>query len=554
MSQPAQILTPRQQATLKVLRDDIPEYGEQCLKINPKGGGGLVPMKLNRVQQYIHDACEDQKRRIGFVRKILVKGRQQTCSTYVAERFFHDAQMFPGINVFILSHEAKSTKALFAKVETFNDNLSKDFVGLAHGIVTENSTEMKFTNGSTYGVGTAGAATTGRGLTIMRLHGSECAFWDNAEQIRAGVLQTVADIAGTEIILESTCNGMNWWYEFCMSAVRKEGLYELEFIPWFWTDEYRLPVPPDFERTTAEQKVSDVVMNGPYNDGYELDDEQLYWRRVKIQALGSLRMFKQEYPCTLDEAFQASGQPYYDADLLEIAFNNKNTYDPIGALVIGVDPGRKGDRTVITYRRGRVIERFRIYKHGTTATQLAGILKDIIDFEGADKVFIDFAIGTGTIDILNEDGYGEFIEGVDFGQSPLDDQYENKRAEMACLFNSWMVEGEVAIRTEDENQRRDVKADILMMPDFRLTANSRKLFPPKEQMRKDFGRSPDILDSIMLTFASPVRPRHFSVDEKNHVKNMKGVSSLTARNRVKQVSNDVEVIKAPQRTGIRRFR
>ena len=48
-----------------------------------------------------------------------------------------------------------------------------------------------------------------------------------------------------------------------------------------------------------------------------LDDEQLYWRRLKIAELRNEDLFKREYPLTPDEAFMASNfDSFITADLV----------------------------------------------------------------------------------------------------------------------------------------------------------------------------------------------------------------------------------------------
>ena len=48
-----------------------------------------------------------------------------------------------------------------------------------------------------------------------------------------------------------------------------------------------------------------------------LDDEQLYWRRLKIAELRNEDLFKREYPLTPDEAFMASKfDSFITADLV----------------------------------------------------------------------------------------------------------------------------------------------------------------------------------------------------------------------------------------------
>ena len=48
---------------------------------------------------------------------------------------------------------------------------------------------------------------------------------------------------------------------------------------------------------------------------YDLDLDQLYWRRLKIAEGGKLK-FQQEYPATADEAFIVSGANVFNVEKL----------------------------------------------------------------------------------------------------------------------------------------------------------------------------------------------------------------------------------------------
>lgn len=65
---------------------------------------------------------------------------------------------------------------------------------------------------SGYKIGTAGNKAVGRSSTIQLFHGSEVAYWPNAEQHAAGILQAVPSEPGTEVWLESTANGENDYF------------------------------------------------------------------------------------------------------------------------------------------------------------------------------------------------------------------------------------------------------------------------------------------------------------------------------------------------------
>lgn len=528
-----------EESTLELLRDNLPLYAEECLEIKLKAGG-TGPLTFNRVQWYLHNEIEQQKREMGFVRIIIIKGRQQTCSTYVAARFYHAAQFNSAISVYIMAHEVKATKALFEKIQIFDDGMQANFSPLVHETEIENRLERRYMNNSTYTVGTAGEGETGRSLTANRFHGSEAALWEQAQKIKAGALQTVElkKWNNTEIILESTAQGMNWLYTMAMDARAGLGVYRVVFIPWVWTDEYMLEFEPGeiFVRTEEESKVAKILWNV---HKWRVTDEQLNWRRAKIVELGEVT-FKQEYPNTFEEAFQYSTQGFYPMDKVYEAFERKDVSN-YGARILGVDVGRsriknpngKPDRTVLFGRCGYEVDEITTYPE-MTAPQLAGILCQRIDKGEVDHIFIDWAIGGATYEIMVDKGYGRWITAVDFGESPMDPQYANKRAEMGCNVEEWLgkhvsIKPMYGCKDEQEMVQRQqaLSADMSMMPYWKLNNASRKQFPSKDKMRDEYGRSPDILDAFMLTFAYPVAAPDST--RATHTVNTQGGSALYAQ-------------------------
>lgn len=464
--------------------------------------GGTKHLEFNRAQEHIHNCLEYMLAKYGYVRAIIIKGRQQGCSTYVAARFFHKCIFNTAKSVFILSHEEKTTNALFDKVEMYYNSTAPQ---IKPGIKEDNAKNLVFKNLSKYGVGTAGSKSTGRGLTSQLFHGSEPAWWENVKGIKAGAMQAFARVPGNEMILETTANGQNWMYKFTMESL-KDGILNLEpgatgfmviFVPWYWQDEYRSLVPANFVRTEEEEALVEV---------YGLADAQLQWRRETIMFLddegdGEM-LFKQEYPCTLQEAFQSSGDAFFNPVLVDKA-RNSNHVSNYGANILGVDPargGKGGDRTVVTYRKGREIKWIRVFKEQMDNVKLANILKEMVKEYKIDKIYIDMSYGNGTYDIMRNDGYDRIIEGVYFGEAAHYKEFcLNRRAEMAFEFRDWLKGGDVALPDD-----QDMASDIASMPMPEPNANSKMVFKSKEKIKAEIGRSPDILDSIMLTFAGKV--------------------------------------------------
>ena len=370
------------------LKNDFEHYASRNLVIRTKSGG-LHRFNLNQAQRYIHERLQDQIDRQGYVRAVILKGRQQGCSTYVGGRFYWRVTHNKGVRAFILTHEQEATNNLFDMTQRYHENcnpLVKPSTGAA------NAKELFFDLlDSGYKVGTAGSKGVGRSQTIQYFHGSEVAFWPFAETHAAGVMQAIPNQPGTEIILESTANGIgNFFHQQWQAAERGEGDYIAIFVPWFWQEEYRKPCPDGFTLTDLEME---------YQALYSLTREQICWRREKIAQLGSEWLFKQEYPSNPAEAFQVSGDDtLISAEIVMKA--RKATVSTDGPLVIGVDPARYGDdRTSIIMRCARHAFGKQSFQ-GKDTMEVAGIVKTLIDSKKPAAVFVDVGgLGAGVVDV-----------------------------------------------------------------------------------------------------------------------------------------------------------
>ena len=72
---------------LKPYVKDFLHYAPHALKIRSKDGQ-IVPFVINAAQTVVHSMLEDQIKRTGKVRALILKGRQQGMSTYIGARFY----------------------------------------------------------------------------------------------------------------------------------------------------------------------------------------------------------------------------------------------------------------------------------------------------------------------------------------------------------------------------------------------------------------------------------------------------------------------------------
>ncbi len=512
-------------------------------------GSALIKWRPNIPQKWMQFKAEEQRKKTGgWVRMMLVKGRQQGGSTWAGGRFYHRTRSVPGTSTAIISHEGKSTTKLFKMVERFHTNVAPVF---RPEVGKSNANQLTFSSlHSDYTVYTAGSEDAGRSGTAQLVHGSEVAYWPNDYAIQDSALESVALLPGTEIVLESTGDGpKGLFFDKCMMAMRKMGDYILVFIPWYWQHEYERDIPLDFALDEEEKE----YVRGHFPPGKCFPFEtsapdpmrilrKMAWRRAKVLDLSTANggintavghaKFRRIYPSAPIEPFQNAGLGVIRADALFSARKNFNLVDDIAPLVMGVDPAGDSDtsdRTVIALRRGRVVEEVIVHER-MRPMRLAGIIDDLIRTRNVRMVFVDNAHGEGTVDRLHELGNRENVQGVWFNEGATKpEKYRNKRSEIILECAKWLNEGGVRIPDDD-----DVCADLAAMPMNEETSDHVAYVKSKKEIKKILGRSPDIYDAIALTFSYPVRSDDVPRARKAEKPASKGGSPLKSMARVRR--------------------
>jgi hypothetical protein len=373
--------------------NDLAFFARAALKLRPKLGA-VSPFVFNAAQRRLHAIIEEQKAKTGRVRIIILKARQLGVSTYVAARLFHRTIFNPGLRTIIVGHERRASSNLFQIVKRFYDSLPED---LRPPVAASNAEELIFDKiDSGYIVSVATNEGAGRSATAQNLHASEAAFWPDLPVQMAALIQTVPDLDGTEIIIESTANGYNDFHTLWRKAETGESEFFPVFLPWTLDEAYGRPPEPDFQMTGEEAKLAEL---------HGLDVAQIAWRRAKVSQLGSDVFFTQEYPLLPSEAFiSLDRESFIPAELVLLA--RYESIEPSGPLIVGVDPAGSGaDRTAIAYRRGRCVTKVETYR-GMDTMQVAGLVAKIIREQKPAKVCIDVGgLGVGVYDRLIEQGF-----------------------------------------------------------------------------------------------------------------------------------------------------
>lgn len=501
-------LTERETQLRITLRDNFEPYGRACLKIRSKSGA-IFPFHLNKAQQYIHARVEEQRRLTGKVRAICLKGRQQGCSTYIQGRLYWRITHKRGQRAFILTHESEATGNLFDMTNRFHENCPQMF--RPHTSAASANELMFDILDCGYKVGTAGNKAVGRSATIQFFHGSEVAYWPNAEEHASGILQAVPNERDTEIWLESTANGPgDFFHTMWRNAVAGENGFIPIFVPWFWQPEYRLVgeiIIANDEKMLAAQ--------------HGLDNEQLLWRRNKIRELGGgdvgLKRFHHEYPCTPEEAFEESG----DDKIIPAEFIRPSVGRNIKPVMLyksiwGVDVGWQRDTSALAKRRVNVLTEKIKSQSGKDPMQVAGWIKaewdatPIIDRPSAICVDV-IGIGAGVVARLREHKLP--VIGVNVAETKgVQQRFKRLKDQLWWRAREWFESNEVVLPADC-----DLLIQELSTPGYSHTSAGEIETESKDELKARGVPSHNEADAFIHTFYSPYEEALAAVSEQEYI-------------------------------------
>jgi hypothetical protein len=327
-------------------------------------------------------------------------------------------------------------------------------------------------------------------------HNSECGFWPHAEDHAKGVLQAVSNEPGTEIILESTANGIgNYFHSTWKGAESGGNEYQAIFIPWYWQAEYTAS-DDNFRLTEEEEFLFSIYKE----DG--MTNKHLAWRRLKIRELSNdpdigIEFFHQEFPNNAQEAFLNPIANIF-INSKHVTKARKNKVESDNRLIIGVDVAiGDNDKTAIIRRRGRVAYNLETFRNMNTM-EIAGMLKHVIEKEKPYRVYIDcIGVGAGVVDRLRELNY-YFVEGINVARSAnAKDKYRNLRAELWYEMREWFMQ-EMPVQIPDSD---DLHGDLCNLG-YKYDSSGRLLIESKDDLKARGMASPDTSDALALTFYS----------------------------------------------------
>lgn len=323
---------------------------ENFLYIKDKEGK-IRPWVCNNTQHMLLNAyfrCKDELRP---VRLVVLKGRQQGCSTGVGAIGFMFMMCYIGSNLLIATEEKQgSGKNIFNMYRLYKNMFPLDLDEHTRHEVDNELIEFDqtFNNGLINVSGERRVVS----YTYAFIHLSEAAKFADLDVFMDEMLETVPmHLLDTSIFVESTAeNYGDSFHELWQMAEKsgEEGVgWEALFIPWFVHEEYEMPFSSEAEREEFAKSLDNSPESRYGNEVALLDIppieipttngeskqvgitlENLKWRRDKIAVMKySLARFYRQYPSTAEEAFLTAQLNVIDRESLSWYTANR-VHDP----------------------------------------------------------------------------------------------------------------------------------------------------------------------------------------------------------------------------------
>lgn len=214
--------TPDMIAEYVKCRDDPIYFAKNYVKIIT--GKGLVHFDLRDYQEeMIQGMHENRNSAFCFARQ---SGKSVTVCAYLLWFALFNDQKTIGI----LANKAETAREILGHVRRAFVNLPK---WMTHGIADGgwNKGSIALENGSRI-IAAASSSDSVRGYTLDILYLDECAFIEHFDEFFKGVYATISSRENSKVIMTSTPNGLNHFYQTIELGKRGENGYFVLEVPW----------------------------------------------------------------------------------------------------------------------------------------------------------------------------------------------------------------------------------------------------------------------------------------------------------------------------------
>jgi len=324
-------------------KHDFEFWAYKLIKIKPKGGGDLIPFKLNRPQRRTLAKLERMRKAGVPIRMIILKARQWGGSTlvqiYMAWIQILHKTNWNSLIAAMLNQQATNIRYMYTTLAKHYDGIElKPFENMVNvKIMPERSNKIT--------IGSMQSPDSIRSDDIAMAHLSEVALWKKTEgkepkDLAQSILGSIDSMPYTVYVLESTAKGVgNYFHNTYNDAVNGNNNLDHIFIPWFEIEQYRTKTMSRGEANKFYDRLNDYEKY-LWSIGATL--EGIKWYRYKLKEFGgdTWRM-RSEFPSSAEEAFQNTGRRVYPPNIVEQARVNCSKPMYMGQLFANSDKGKE---------------------------------------------------------------------------------------------------------------------------------------------------------------------------------------------------------------------
>jgi hypothetical protein len=320
---------------------DFVYFCEHCLTITYRPGmnkaaplGGSGPMILTSAQRkvaayYIKKVLVDREP----CRTITLKGRQLGHTTFALAFAAWMIWLHPSYHVMLIIDKNDHASTKRQEFVSWFDTLTKRYPGVFPAIKrgTRETKQIGFTNRSRMFFESAESSNPGTSEKVDFLITSEMPKWPagRASTVMRSVGGAIPFAPYTIIMNESTADGVDAFKRQWDLSTRGGDVNAPTpiFLSWTLSDEYHLPVPPNFAWSSAEchgdwdDDADKWISEEEYAQKYALARSQILWRRAKISGdfSESRSDFDKEYPTSDVHAYRSVGAQFFPRNVIKAA-------------------------------------------------------------------------------------------------------------------------------------------------------------------------------------------------------------------------------------------
>lgn len=302
---------------LAILNKDFPTYCALLLKVFYKRAGRIAPFIFNSGQVIAWNKISDRLTAGLTLFLIFLKARQLGISTLVAAFQHWQVWRLDDIECSMVGHEKTLVHSFIDRLRTFHEEMPR-----VPGILRElraQTVKARVPKDELYYADRRSKISTvvaknveSRGRSSAHILLSELAFYPDPEGLLQALLPQLPPV-GSEarkqcsVIIESTPNGKNFFYDLWQDGKRDETEWLNIFLPWMiQEDEYSLEPPAHWKMTREQKKEQERLTHIRMKiDGKPVTKAQMYWREFTLESdyQGDQDRFDMEFPSDDETCF-----------------------------------------------------------------------------------------------------------------------------------------------------------------------------------------------------------------------------------------------------------